>query len=348
MDDIFVNVNDLPFYSEEADGTTLLNSGAINIGEGTQVMRADQSGLWLGAADFANAPFKVDMTGAMTATSVTITGYVEDVGGQYDSAASGARVRILPDANTGIQIVDATSTNVFLAEVGGTNVGDITIGDYSGGTGILWDNSASNLTIKGDMTAGNISGVTITGSNISTGTTGTRVSMSANGDTISIYDSGNDLGFEISLQGSGFARIKTDDNRALRITADNMTDDIGLLYVGGDGAYWEYYTEDTSGANAWFDFHGYSSWFYVVDDFEVLDDSGGGTGGNLLIEGEFEMDDKAIIGAERIMFTEKTSDITGSQTNARGALYYYDDGASNNYWRSNNNGTVYQFDQHTP
>ena len=156
---VFIDVENREIHAEQIDAS-IADLASLQIGEGTQVFRGDQSGIWLGAAKWADAPFRVSMAGAMVATSVTVSGYVEDEGGSYDSAASGARVRILPDSNTGIQIIDDAASNVFIAYVGGTDVGDVIIGDYAGGNGIKWDKSASEMLIKGDMSAGTITGVT--------------------------------------------------------------------------------------------------------------------------------------------------------------------------------------------
>lgn len=78
------------------------------------------------------------------------------VGGTYDSAASGARVRIFPDANTGIQIIDNGGADVFKCLVGGTNVGDVSIGNYGGSQGMYYDKSAGTFDFKGAMSAGSI------------------------------------------------------------------------------------------------------------------------------------------------------------------------------------------------
>jgi hypothetical protein len=69
------------------------------------------------------------------------------VGGSYESAASGARVRIFPDANTGILVTDGTN-DVFKCLVGGTDVGDVVIGSEAGQY-VKWDKSASELIIVG-------------------------------------------------------------------------------------------------------------------------------------------------------------------------------------------------------
>jgi hypothetical protein len=75
------------------------------------------------------------------------------VGGTYDSAASGARVRIFPDTNTGIQVIDDGGNDVFKALVGGTNVGDVIIGNWAGNQGMFYDKSAGTFTFAGALQA---------------------------------------------------------------------------------------------------------------------------------------------------------------------------------------------------
>ena len=108
---------------------------------------------------------------------------VEKVGGNYMSATSGAAVKIFPDANTGIQVLDDLGNNVFLAIVGGTDVGDVTIGNYAGGQGIKYDKSANTTDFKGNISAGTISGVQINGATISGGsiTIGGNFSVNSSG-----------------------------------------------------------------------------------------------------------------------------------------------------------------------
>lgn len=374
MDEIFVNVNDLAFYSVDADGTDHINVAAANVGDGARALKIDQSGLWLGAEKWADAPFRVDMAGNATMSSISLSGYVEDTGGQYVSAASGARVLLYPSSSIGFQAVDASSNNVFLLYVGGSNVGDVVIGDYSGGTGILWDNSAGDLIIKGDMTAGNISGVTITGSDISTGTTGTRVSMSANGDTISIYDSGNDLGMQLSLSGSDWAVITTDDARGLFFDVD-WANSVMVFWDNGysfDDASWDgtYIYLIPSGANAGaLGLVSYGSMSFGVTNGSLnvnVSDSSGNIGftsaGGLVFQSngnnaEIAVDSSYNLYLNTVLvkhggydwFAVQSSNPSAPSPNSSwSSLYAYTDGGGNYYWRSHNNGTVYQFDQHTP
>jgi len=222
MSDIFVDVKERSIEPLTAEGTQYANFASMAIGEGSQSFRSDQQGMWLGAEKFVDAPFSVSMAGAVTMTSATITGYVEDVGGTYSSTATAAaaKVQLLPDANTGIVAYASNGTSkVFEVIVGGTNVGDVLLGDYAGGNGALWDQSASTLKIKGDIEAGNISGVTITGSNFKTASSGTRVEMVASSDAINWYDSSGDTGLTINLVSTTDAQLESKDNRDLRLKA---------------------------------------------------------------------------------------------------------------------------------
>lgn len=53
--------------------TGAISGGSISIGSGNNVFKADANGIYLGNATFLSAPFRVDMTGALTASSVTLT-----------------------------------------------------------------------------------------------------------------------------------------------------------------------------------------------------------------------------------------------------------------------------------
>jgi hypothetical protein len=64
------------------------NMLSMQIGDGTKVMRADSSGIWLGGKTFATAPFSVDMEGNMTATSLDLSAYVSKAGA--DQVLSGS------------------------------------------------------------------------------------------------------------------------------------------------------------------------------------------------------------------------------------------------------------------
>lgn len=61
-----------------ADGTFsgALSGGTISIGSGNNIFKADSNGIYLGNATFASAPFRVSASGALTATSVNISGTI--------------------------------------------------------------------------------------------------------------------------------------------------------------------------------------------------------------------------------------------------------------------------------
>lgn len=64
---------------QQAGGLSMYSS-SFKRGYGNEIFGADVNGIWLGAADFADAPFKVDMQGNMTATSLDLSAYVSKAG----------------------------------------------------------------------------------------------------------------------------------------------------------------------------------------------------------------------------------------------------------------------------
>jgi hypothetical protein len=144
---------------------------AINVsGEG---IRIDASRLSIsGSTDFASGYNPYDK--------------LESIGGRYDSASSGARVRIFPDDYTGIQVTDGSS-DVFKCMVGGSDVGDVIIGSTSG-QHVMWDKSAGALEISGVLDAGG---------GIKTGTGNDRIEIGRYGSTdqIKFFTSGVESGW---------------------------------------------------------------------------------------------------------------------------------------------------------
>lgn len=69
----------------------------------------------------------------------------------YQTAASGARLLVFPDANTGLQVIDNGAADVLKVIVGGDNVGDVVIGNYSGGQGLMYDKSTGAFHVRGDL-----------------------------------------------------------------------------------------------------------------------------------------------------------------------------------------------------
>ena len=67
--------------SRGIDGLDYLDRVAgLQIGAGSKVFRGDQSGIWLGASKFADAPFSVDMQGNIVASTATFGQYISKAG----------------------------------------------------------------------------------------------------------------------------------------------------------------------------------------------------------------------------------------------------------------------------
>ncbi len=79
-------------------------------------------------------------------------------GASYMSSLTGARFEILPESDLTIGCVayDAAGTVVFKVLVSGTDKGDVIIGNYAGGQGAKWDDSAGTFVISGALNASSI------------------------------------------------------------------------------------------------------------------------------------------------------------------------------------------------
>lgn len=96
----FVDILPLPSEKDpnrDSRGMFLREVREINMGNGVKVFRGDRQGIWLGAATYEDAPFKVSMLGAVIASALTILGGII-TGAIIQTAASGGRVVI--DGNT--------------------------------------------------------------------------------------------------------------------------------------------------------------------------------------------------------------------------------------------------------
>lgn len=209
----------LPDGTESRFGSDFLNATKqFQVGIGSQVLRADQSGLWLGAATFADAPFSVDMQGNVIATSITITGYIP-TGGAADDINDGNGLDDIDDGSTYKRAVANQLTGADRAYAGlntdsaiikgflssqlsslslpstGVRVDQNGIYGRKAGATTFWiDASTGDATFAGTLlaasgtfgtvTAGTlsgqaISGSTITGSTLSTATSGQRVVLTS-------------------------------------------------------------------------------------------------------------------------------------------------------------------------
>ena len=86
--------------------------------------------------------------------------------------------------NSEIDIKNTTGQNIFNVKRSGANIGDVTIGNYSGGSGALWDYSAGVFAVKGTITAtlGEIGGWTIGASTL----TATSITLDSGNQRIAV------------------------------------------------------------------------------------------------------------------------------------------------------------------
>jgi hypothetical protein len=96
-------------------------SQSFKRGFGSDIFGVDQNGFWMGAAEFADAPFSVDYQGNMIATSATFSQYVTKTGtgqvlsGSVDvGAASGTAGVFIDGANKRIIINDGTNDRILI------------------------------------------------------------------------------------------------------------------------------------------------------------------------------------------------------------------------------------------
>lgn len=117
-----------PFISGESPmansiGGLSMFADSFKRGYGDQVFGSDGRGIWLGAADFDHAPFKVDMDGNVTALSATLTDYIstvdtnQELEGEFNVGdTTGGYVKI-DGANKRILIHDGTTNRAVFGEL---------------------------------------------------------------------------------------------------------------------------------------------------------------------------------------------------------------------------------------
>lgn len=93
----------------------------LQVGFGSDVFRADEQGIWLGAARFADAPFSVDMEGNVIAGALTITGGTI-TGATIQTSATGKRL-----------IMAGSPANEYQFYEDATKVGHLKIDDDGAG-----------------------------------------------------------------------------------------------------------------------------------------------------------------------------------------------------------------------
>lgn len=194
----------------------------ISVGQGSYVFRSDSQGIWLGASEFASAPFRVNMLGQGVFNSITITGYIptggaaDDVTDNDGDIAGGSvgawninSVAMYSDSGgtgTGVYITSADSgrleagSSTHRAGITGNGAASTSIVIWAGGLYADRDTApfrvtragavtASNLTITGGAAGGTtITSTTLTGGIFRTASSGYRMQMDTTSAPLKFWD----------------------------------------------------------------------------------------------------------------------------------------------------------------
>lgn len=100
-------------------GGLSLFSNKFKRGYGNTVFGSDENGIWLGAAEFSNAPFSVDMDGNLIATSATFNQYLTKVGTSQSLTGDievGSSNIVIDGANQRIIFYNSGVPELFIGE----------------------------------------------------------------------------------------------------------------------------------------------------------------------------------------------------------------------------------------
>jgi len=89
-DSVFNDIPDKAIQSTtDFYGQDLLdNVASLKIGSGAKAFKADESGIWLGANAFEDAPFSVDMSGNVVASTLNLSAYLSKAGEEQQLSGS--------------------------------------------------------------------------------------------------------------------------------------------------------------------------------------------------------------------------------------------------------------------
>lgn len=165
-------------------GTYLSDLRELNIGNGgNNVFRADKNGIWLGSDKFSDAPFRVSMSGALIATSATISGFIT-VGGAASDVNSNSTTISGGKITANSISADKMVTNTLVV---GTNVLIGTAEDSAGVTSIIGGTvtasfvNALNITAKYVAASVSLTSPSIYGGTIAIGSSNSIFKADSNG-----------------------------------------------------------------------------------------------------------------------------------------------------------------------
>lgn len=221
----YFNVPFQPLTNEDLNsskGANLFsNVKQLQVGFGSRVFRADRDGMWAGAETFATAPWKVDWDGNMTASSVTISGYIPTGGALGDIGAGNITGTYIAD---GAIVTDKLAANAVVAA-------KIDVAELS----------AISADV-GTITAGSITGVTITGGTVQTSASTSVERARMLNSKFEVLDVNNTVsgylrGYKDALSGNGRSELQV--NYIDILSYSGSTDYTRIYYATGAGGGWK-------------------------------------------------------------------------------------------------------------
>ena len=170
-----ISVDDLSAINADLGTITAgsIDGVTIKIGSGESVFKADTDGIYLGNETFANAEFRVSPSGAVTATSATISGAITATSGSIangvtiggtaaSTVASGAASGATANQDSTSEILGGNLTGT----VNNVAASTVTSGASAGATALQDADTGVDL----GLTGGSISGITISATKLYEGT----------------------------------------------------------------------------------------------------------------------------------------------------------------------------------
>jgi len=250
--------------------TGALSGGTISIGSGNSIFKADSSGIYLGNATFASAPFRVTPGGVLTATNANVSGTINatigSIGGWtinsdnigFSSADGDTIIKPISDYLTpfvyGGSIFARTELYWGMIEVSSNGAGGTTVTQITPASIVLDAITsrislvAGNIDATGVISAssffGNLNGTASTASNANA-LAGYPASFSENANTVPIRQSDASVraGYLVMTGGHGIAagsevRKRNDgylltftSRRELKNNIENLDSDFALSIV---------------------------------------------------------------------------------------------------------------------
>lgn len=236
---VAINSNGSASFTGAITGSAI-SGGTIAIGAGNSIFKADTSGIYLGNATFASAPFRVTAAGALTATGATISGAITATSGTFTgtvnanagtfsgnitSSATITGGTITTSATGGSVALDGAQDSLRFRNSAGTNVGWITYLSTATLNGLMLNvgstplrDPASQTSTTSPMIYLNQSGAYITTKN-SSGVTAGLIVDEASASVLTIGDFNGASAAEIGRLANVTSNIQTQLNAKLGTTA---------------------------------------------------------------------------------------------------------------------------------